>query len=105
MMSGAGGSQGQSGHRGQIDAFHACIVGQTCETVKPLMLLAVKFVPQLSLCGTKAVRQGTARRRLSFCPVLEQSKTLQHEEQRRVGFSTWDFLTPIVYSLKTSAYV
>jgi hypothetical protein len=88
MMSGAGGSQGQSGHRGQIDVFHACIVGQIFETVKPLILLAAKCVPQLSLCGTKAVRQGTARGRLSFCPILEQSKTLQHEEQHRVGFST-----------------
>jgi hypothetical protein len=53
MMSGAGGSQGQSGHRGQIDVFHACIVGQTFETVKPLILLAAKCVPQLSLYATK----------------------------------------------------
>src|SRR4029453_12302030 len=96
MMSGAGGSQGQSGHRGQSDVFHACIVGQTCETVKPLMLLAVKCVPPLSLCGTQMVRQGTARRCLSFCLMLEQSKTLQCEERRRVGFSTWDVLRPSV---------
>src|SRR4029453_5420519 len=39
LMSGAGGSQGQSGHRGQIDVFHACFVGQAFETVKALMLL------------------------------------------------------------------
>jgi hypothetical protein len=38
------------------------------------------------------VRQGTARRCLSFCLMLEQSKTLQCEERRRVGFSTWDVL-------------
>src|SRR5262245_47427495 len=75
---------------------------QTFETVNPLILLAVKFVPKLSLCGTKAVRHKTARGRLSFRPILEQSKTLQHEEQRRVGFSTWNSLiqssTPLAYS-------
>ena len=76
--------------------LHAAMMRQTYATRKPLDFLGENFVAQLSLCGTKAVRQGTARSRLSFCPILEQSKTLQHEEQRRVGFSTWDSLRPIV---------
>ena len=63
----AGGSQGQSGHRGQIDVFHACIVGQTFETVKSLILLAAKCVPQLSLCAThknKRIRALAVRKKL-----------------------------------------
>jgi hypothetical protein len=55
-------------------ANNGFIVGETFETVNPLILPAVNFVSQLSLCGTKMVRQGTARRCLSFCLMLEQRK-------------------------------
>src|SRR5207249_1694630 len=59
--------------------FMPVTVRQTYATRKPLISRAHTCVAALSLCETKAARQGTARGRLSFGPLLEQSQTLHCE--------------------------